>query len=363
MRLQKKNNSSMRTIALPLMAAAIVLLGCGLTDRIARTVRPETEVRVTRTPLPTYTATVDGANFVGFEGEQNNQNVEIILATDTPTVVVVEPTPVPVEPTATPVEVAESTAEEAATEADSGEEVEAAPIGPATSVTIIQNMNVRGGPGTNYPVIGSAPAGAGSSILGRNGDGSWLKVEYPPGSGSAGWVYASLVETNGDNQGVAVAEIPPLPTPVPTEPPPPTPVPAPKYQFTPGAWHASANAAIVHFKGRIRDEGGNNVNGFSVYVSNGAWGTISHPSGPSGWYPDKGEGEWDVSGIGLIDGQGTWYLSVVSYDCNFWGGFDAQCKEFTYLSEEIPIIVKTPEESIINADWVCHWDCNKGVYQ
>ena len=30
--------------------------------------------------------------------------------------------------------------------------------------------------------------------------------------------------------------------------------------------------------------------------------------------------------------------------------------------EEPAMQVRTPEESIINADWVCHWDCNTGLY-
>jgi hypothetical protein len=32
-------------------------------------------------------------------------------------------------------------------------------------------------------------------------------------------------------------------------------------------------------------------------------------------------------------------------------------------NEDVTIEVRTPEESIINADWVCPWDCNTGLYQ
>jgi hypothetical protein len=217
-------------------------------------------------------------------------------------------------------------------------------------------MNVRSGPGTNYPVIGAGPAGESARVVGRNSDGSWLQVEYPSADGT-GWLYAPLVDVAGNPESVAVAQVapPPAPTqpPQPTEPPAPPPPPEKKYQFTPTGWHASGNAGIVHFKGRLRDEGGNLVNGFSVLVDNGAWSVVSHPAGASHHYPDKGDGEWDVVIPNLATG----------IDCpNFEVAFDAQCKQFTRLSEDVKIQVNYPDETIINADWICHWDCNKGLY-
>lgn len=336
-------------LVLPLILA-LVSLGCGLTTRLA-SLRGEPELPPTRTPLPTYTPTATSAAFIPVDViEAAAQATEVALEQNPPT-----PTPEPTQtPTATPAPTQEPAAE-------------------AVSVTILQDMNVRGGPGTNYPIVGPGPAGSTAPVIGRNDSASWLQVEYPPGSGGTGWVFAELVQVSGDPQTVAVAEAPPAPAPVaaapapqpeaaPAEEAPPAEPPPPQYQFTPTGWFASENAAIVQFKGRIKDEGGNLVNGFSVYVSNGAWGTISHPTGASHWYPDKGDGEWDVTGIPLFDAQGWWWLSVVRYDCNFWGGFDSQCKEFTRFSEEVKIQVKTPEESIINADWICHWDCDKGLY-
>jgi hypothetical protein len=119
----------------------------------------------------------------------------------------------------------------------------------------------------------------------------------------------------------------------------------------------------VQFKGRIRDEGGNLVNGFSILLSNGSWSVLSHPTGASHHYPDKGDGEWDVVLPNLATAQGWWWVTVVSYDCpDFFARFDAECKQFTRRSEDVKVEVRTPEESIINADWVCHWDCDKGLY-
>jgi hypothetical protein len=141
-----------------------------------------------------------------------------------------------------------------------------------------------------------------------------------------------------------------------------TPVPQ-KYQFTPSAWHADGNKGIVHFRGTIRDEGENPVNGYSVLIDNGSWSVLSHPSGASHHYPDKPDGEWDVVIPQVSTGVGWWWLTVVSYDCpDFETEFNAQCKQFTRLSEDIKIKVVWPDETIIWADWICHWDCDKGLY-
>ena len=324
---------------------ALLLLGCSLSGQLA-SLRGEPDFLPTRTPLPTYTPTVMGENFIGFEDGQSQESVALNSATLEPTAEVVEPTPAPVEPTAASTEptVEPTTAPEESTEADTA----SSESGDTTvTITIVQDMNVRGGPGTNYPVIGPGPAGATSNVVGRNSDNSWLQVEYPPGSGGTGWLYTELVQVAGNPENVAVAQVeapPPAAAPAEQAPQPaePAPPPAPSYQFTPTGWHASENAAIVHFKGRIHDEFGNLVNGYSVYVTNGSWGTVSHPTGGSVWYPDKGDGEWDVSGINLGQGQGWWFLSVVRYDCNFAAAFDAQCKNFTTLSEEIPVEVRNP---------------------
>jgi hypothetical protein len=234
------------------------------------------------------------------------------------------------------------------------------------TITLIQDMNVRSGPGTNYPVIGPGPAGESTDVLGRNADSSWLQVEYPPADDGIGWVYAPLVQVNGDPKTVDVVEVAPPPAaaaPPPQEEAPPPAPPPPKYQFTPTGWHASENAEIIHFKGRIKDEGGNLVNGFSLLLDNGSWSVLSHPTGASNHYPDKGDGEWDIVLPNKATGIGWWKLAVVTYDCpDFFVAFDAQCKQYTILSEVIPVEVVYPDEMVINANWTCHWDCNKGLY-
>ena len=62
------------------------------------------------------------------------------------------------------------------------------PTGP--TVTVNGTMNVRGGPGTNYPVIGTATAGQQYAALSRNAAGDWWQIEY---EGRLAWVYGGLV--------------------------------------------------------------------------------------------------------------------------------------------------------------------------
>jgi uncharacterized protein YraI len=340
----KKVNSGLFIFILPILLV-LGSLGCSLSSRLGQLPSPN-ESAPTRTPMPTFTPTAAGSAFVDISAI----NTPTPLAQITqPQSVVPTPTPPPAEPpTATP-----------------------SPAPAEITVTVLQNMNVRGGPGTNYSVVGAGQAGQSTKVIGRNADGTWLQVEYPSADGK-GWVFTELVQVNGNAQTVAVVEAPPPPAVVAAPAPAPAPAeeqpqaeappPAPSYQFTPTGWSATENGAIVQFKGRIRNEGGGLINGFSVLADNGAFRVLSHPTGASQWYPDKGDGEWDIVMPNIATAQGWWWLTVVKYDCNFAGGFDAQCQSYTKLSEDVKIQVVTPEESIINADWVCHWDCDKGLY-
>ena len=61
-------------------------------------------------------------------------------------------------------------------------------------VTINGNMNVRGGPGTFYPVLGTASAGEQYAITGKNSSGSWWRINY---NEQSGWVFSQLVTASG----------------------------------------------------------------------------------------------------------------------------------------------------------------------
>jgi len=83
-------------------------------------------------------------------------------------------------------------------------------------------VNVRGGPGTNYPVVGFLQPGAEAPVTGRYGD--WWQIQHEVG---AGWVFGDIV-TPFNTGNVPQVEPPPAPTPVPpTATPAPTDTPAP----------------------------------------------------------------------------------------------------------------------------------------
>lgn len=67
-------------------------------------------------------------------------------------------------------------------------------------------LNVRGGPGTDYPVVGSLDAGAQADVVGKNSGApsgpDWWMVALA--NGQVGWVFAELVTTGGDVGGVNV---------------------------------------------------------------------------------------------------------------------------------------------------------------
>lgn len=73
--------------------------------------------------------------------------------------------------------------------------------GPA--VSLVRPMNVRGGPGTDHPVIGTAVAGQRFPIVGQNSAGDWWQIFY---EGRLGWIYGGLVTAIGDTQEVRRAD-------------------------------------------------------------------------------------------------------------------------------------------------------------
>jgi uncharacterized protein YraI len=94
--------------------------------------------------------------------------------------------------------------------------------GQPTIVALI-GLNVRSGPGTAYPVIGSLPAGQAARIAGQNPDGTWWQIVYPPDSGGRGWVSSGAqYGTAYNTESVPVVEVPLLPTYTPTNTPSPS---------------------------------------------------------------------------------------------------------------------------------------------
>lgn len=98
--------------------------------------------------------------------------------------------------------------------------------------SMTQQVNVRGGPSTNYAVIGLANPGQVFDITGKNAASDWWQINY---NGQSGWVLGQLV-TAANTTAVAVAQnIPPEPAPPPVvvAPPANTPEPAPPAEQPP----------------------------------------------------------------------------------------------------------------------------------
>jgi|GEM_PF-2988459 len=216
-------------------------------------------------------------------------------------------------------------------------------------VKLLQNMNARTGPHLSYPELGLVEAGTSLQAIKRSTNGEWLLVEDPD-LHITGWLHAPLLQIFGDPNSLPVeSELPDAGLAI--------------EQFTPAIWQSSPNGDIVHFKGHIRDEANRPVNGFSILLDNGTWSVLSHPTGASHHYPDVEDGYWDVVIPNETDAAGWWTMTVVRYECpDFETGFNAQCKQFTPLSETKVVQVVHPDENVIEANWTCLDKCDEGLY-
>ncbi|MBX3049958.1 MAG: PD40 domain-containing protein [Caldilineaceae bacterium] len=68
--------------------------------------------------------------------------------------------------------------------------VDASAGGP-TGLVLAEGLNVRAGPGIDFPVIGAFAQNDRLTLLARNAAGDWVKIALPGGSG---WVYAPLIQ-------------------------------------------------------------------------------------------------------------------------------------------------------------------------
>jgi hypothetical protein len=265
--LMRRNMLLSSVLALTFLASA----GCAKGTPEVAAVPP------TKTPKPTFTATVEWSP------------TPIVFATTTPAI---PPTP---EATATPepTEIPPSPTPE-----------------PAPSFTSDQSVNVRSGPGTNYPKLGSVDAGQSFEILGKNAAGDWLEFVY---DGDAAWVTADMVTVSGNLETVEVAQnVPPppvavAPRPRPTSPPPPQPTsppppPKPQYPFQllTGVEECRANAGTTYFDGFVRYRSNAPRNAVCVHIA--YYGPRSTKcSGCDG----VGDGNWSFSPFGGPAPAGT----------------------------------------------------------
>jgi heat shock protein HslJ/uncharacterized protein YraI len=80
-------------------------------------------------------------------------------------------------------------------------------------------LNVRTGPSTQFPILGTIPARQPVELIGRSLDGAWYAMNIPPSVNASGigWSAAQWLVTNATN--LPIMSGPPLPPPVETPPP------------------------------------------------------------------------------------------------------------------------------------------------
>jgi hypothetical protein len=74
--------------------------------------------------------------------------------------------------------------------------------GPVARINV-NDLNVRAGPGTTYPVLGTLVFGTEVPVTGRIADGTWVAISF---NGTTGWIFAELAILEGDLNAVPVLE-------------------------------------------------------------------------------------------------------------------------------------------------------------
>jgi hypothetical protein len=101
-------------------------------------------------------------------------------------------------PTETPAPEASATPEETAAVAAAA--TQAASETPANQAFITADVDttVRFGPDPASLALGDLLAGSTAKVYGRDPDGLWWYVDYPPGTASRGWVFQASTTLTGD---------------------------------------------------------------------------------------------------------------------------------------------------------------------
>lgn len=108
---------------------------------------------------------------------------------------------------------------------------------------ILQNVNVRSGPGKEYPALSFATQGAVIEVFGTSSDGQWWNVLCPDNTVGSCWVISdpNLTRPSNGPQPPTPTPAPATATPLPTAIPPAQPV---RIQFQPGATSAIVRGTV-----------------------------------------------------------------------------------------------------------------------
>ncbi|MHC4446051.1 MAG: PA14 domain-containing protein, partial [Planctomycetota bacterium] len=81
------------------------------------------------------------------------------------------------------------------------------------TVTATTNLNIRSGPGLDYPIIGLLPVGQSAEAIGISADRGWWLISVSGIADGVGWVSAYYVTPQNTNE-IATVQAPRLPAPV-----------------------------------------------------------------------------------------------------------------------------------------------------
>jgi len=177
------------------------------------------------------------------------------------------------------------------------------PQANAASVTSTTYLNVRSGPGTNYPILFTAPPNTSGEAVGINSEGSWYAVKVPTSiSGDGiGWVSGDYVTTQ-NVEGLPVIQAPPPP---PTVQPPPPP--------------------------------SGSVTGVTIEP-------VNVRSGPSSQYPSYGTiPKGSTVSVTGISQDGTWYMIAVPTDISPDGTGWISARYVTLSEGNVPVQPAPPQ--------------------
>lgn len=80
--------------------------------------------------------------------------------------------------------------------------------------SVTANVNLRAGPGKNYPVVGGLKKEDVVQIVGKTNDGEWYRIKLT--GGTVAWVASGYIKTEVDSNAIPVvasSDIPPVPAP------------------------------------------------------------------------------------------------------------------------------------------------------
>ncbi|RFC62961.1 DUF1236 domain-containing protein [Fulvimarina endophytica] len=72
-----------------------------------------------------------------------------------------------------------------------------------TAISSTTDLNVRAGPGSNFPIVGVLPTGDSATLDGCNDAGNWCRVTV---DGTQGWASAQYLTTDVDGETVVVVQ-------------------------------------------------------------------------------------------------------------------------------------------------------------